>query len=126
MFESKHDALLPRREFLSRLVRTVALGVGFVLVSLGMGMVGYRELEGMGWLDAFLNSSMLLSGMGPLKAPETDGGKLFAGLYALYSGLAVITVAAILFAPIFHRAMHRFHVEDEGEPEASSDDRGAK
>jgi len=123
MFESKGEKLLPRREFLSRLARTVALGLGFVLVSLYAGMLGYHELEGMGWLDAFLNSSMLLSGMGPLKAPETDAGKLFAGLYALYSGLAVITVAAILFAPIFHRAMHRFHVEEEGEPEDGGEDR---
>ena len=113
MFESRHKPLLPRREFLFRMAWTMAVGVAFVLVSLFAGMVGYHRLEGLSWLDAFLNAAMLLSGMGPLTAPKTDGGKLFAGIYALYSGLAVITVAAILFAPILHRGLHRFHVEEE-------------
>lgn len=115
MFETRSSPLLPRRQFLSRMARSFALGLGFVLLSLFAGMVGYHQLEEMGWLDAFLNASMLLSGMGPLDAPKSEGGKLFAGIYALYSGLAVITVAAILLTPLLHRGLHRFHVEeDEG------------
>jgi hypothetical protein len=114
MFESRSSPLLPRRQFLSRMARSVALGLSFVAVSLFVGMEGFHYFERprMDWLESFLNASMLLSGMGPLGEPQTQGGKLFAGIYALYSGLAVITVAAILFAPLLHRALHRFHLEE--------------
>jgi hypothetical protein len=74
-------------------------------------MVGYRTLEGVSWMDAFLNASMLLGGMGPVNIPATFGGKLFAGLYALYCGLAVILVAGVILAPVAHRILHTFHVE---------------
>ena len=77
-------------------------------------MAGYRHFEGLGWLDAFLNASMLLGGMGPVDSPMTDGGKLFAGLYALYCGLAVIFAAGVILAPVAHRILHRFHVEGGG------------
>jgi hypothetical protein len=79
-------------------------------------MVGYHELEGLSYLDGFLNSSMLLGGMGPIDFPKTEGGKLFAGLYALYAGLLFLILTAILLAPVFHRVLHRFHVEGD-EPE---------
>jgi hypothetical protein len=88
---------------------------GLIGVSLLGGMIGYHVLEGMAWIDAFANASMILSGMGPLDPPKTWGGKLFAGLYALYSGLAVILAAGILFTPVVHRMLHRFHLETEGE-----------
>lgn len=84
--------------------------------SLAIGMVGYHELEGLPYLDAFLNSSMLLGGMGPVDFPKTEGGKLFEGLYALYAGLLFLILTAILLAPVFHRVLHRFHVEGD-EPE---------
>lgn len=84
--------------------------------SLAIGMVGYHELEGLSYLDGFLNSSMLLGGMGPIDFPKTEGGKLFAGLYALYAGLLFLILTAILLAPVFHRVLHRFHVEGD-EPE---------
>ncbi len=113
MFESRARPLLPRRQFLSRVLRSVAIGLGFVLVSLFAGMAGFHGFESLGWLDSFLNASMLLSGMGPISVPKTEAGKLFAGIYALYSGLAVITVAAILLSPLLHRALHRFHVDEE-------------
>ncbi len=74
-------------------------------------MVGYHVLERVSWLDAFLNASMLLGGMGPVTIPVTSGGKLFAGLYALYCGLAVILVAGVILAPVAHRILHTFHVE---------------
>jgi hypothetical protein len=74
-----------------------------------IGMVGYAYFEHLPWLDAFLNSAMLLGGMGPVDAPRTSGGKLFAGLYALYAGLVFIAAAALMFTPILHRLLHRFH-----------------
>jgi len=76
-----------------------------------IGMLGYHNLEGLSWIDAFLNASMLLGGMGPVNIPATSSGKLFAGLYALYCGLAVILVAGVILAPIAHRILHKFHME---------------
>ena len=81
------------------------------MVSLLIGMLGYRLLEGLSWLDAFVSASMLLGGMGPVDPLHTTGGKLFAGLYALYCGFMVIAIAGIIFAPIVHRFLHRFHLE---------------
>jgi hypothetical protein len=80
-------------------------------VSLLIGMLGYHFFEGLSTLDAFLNASMLLGGMGPVEQPQTDAGKLFAGLYALYCGLAVIVVTGIVFAPVVHRLFHKFHLD---------------
>jgi hypothetical protein len=80
-------------------------------VSLLGGMAGYRYFEGMAWIDAFANASMILSGMGPLGPLQTWGGKLFAGCYALYSGLALIVVTGLILAPIVHHVLHRFHIE---------------
>ena len=77
--------------------------------SLLIGMTGYRFLEQLDWLDAFLNASMILGGMGPVNNPQTGGGKLFAGLYALYAGLVFLVVIGVLFAPVLHRARHLFH-----------------
>jgi hypothetical protein len=107
--------LAPRDVFLRRLILCVVIGVLLIAVSLAAGMAGYHGFEGLGWLDAFLNASMILSGMGPLLSPQTVGGKLFAGLYALYSGLAVILIAGVIFAPVVHRFLHRFHVDAEEE-----------
>jgi hypothetical protein len=94
-----------------RLVQSGIVALALVAVSLFAGMAGYHVLEGLAWIDAFLNAAMLLGGMGPVNAPATFGGKLFAGLYALYCGLAVILVTGILLAPVAHRILHRFHVE---------------
>jgi hypothetical protein len=76
-------------------------------------MVGYAAFEGLGWLDAFLNASMLLGGMGPVEQPRTTGGKLFAGAYALYSGLVFLVAAGIVLAPVVHRQMHHFHLDED-------------
>jgi hypothetical protein len=87
-----------------------------ILGSLTLGVLGYHLLEGLPWLDALLNASMILGGMGPVDALRTDGGKLFASIYALYSGLVVLVAAGILLAPIAHRIMHRMHMRtDEDE-----------
>lgn len=111
MFEHRSQPLLDRRTFLRRLGGTAVLGAGLIAVSLFVGMLGYRVFERLSWIDSFLNASMLLGGMGPVEQPQTNAGKLFAGLYALYCGLAVIAVAAIIFAPIVHRFLHTFHLE---------------
>jgi hypothetical protein len=113
MFEHRSQPLLSRRGFLKRLARSSALGVVVVAISLFAGMLGYHALENLNWLDAFLNASMLLGGMGPIEQPQTAGGKLFAGFYALYCGLVVLIVAGILFAPIIHRFLHKFHLEKD-------------
>ena len=83
--------------------------------SLVVGMWGYWYFEGLTWLDAFLNAAMLLGGMGPLESPRTTGGKIFAGGYALYSGMVVLVAAGVLLAPVLHRFLHRFHLESRGE-----------
>jgi hypothetical protein len=93
------------------MVRSGLIAMGLVALSLFVGMLGYHELEGLPWIDAFVNASMILSGMGPVAELRTPGAKLFAGFYALYSGFAILTIAAILLAPVVRRFLHRFHLE---------------
>lgn len=114
MFEHHSKPLLPRREYYRRLARNAGLGLVVIAVSLGLGMTGYHVFEKLPWLDAFLNAAMILSGMGPVATVQTDAGKMFAGCYALYSGIALISIVGIIFAPVVHRALHKFHLEDEG------------
>jgi len=96
------------------MVMHACVALALIAISLLIGMMGYQHYEHMSWLDAFLNSAMLLGGMGPVK---TDGlsepGKLFAGFYALYAGLVFIVVMSIILAPIIHRVLHRFHWAEE-------------
>jgi hypothetical protein len=108
-FEHNTQPVVPLRVFLLRLVRSGLLALVLVLVSLSVGMLGYHGFEGLGWTDAFLNASMILGGMGPVDTLHTEAGKLFAGAYALYSGLIVIAVAGILLTPVIHRLLHKFH-----------------
>jgi hypothetical protein len=114
-YETRHQPVLPRREFARRLARSFAVASLLIGVSLVGGMVGYHSIEGMAWIDAFANAAMILSGMGPLSPLQTWGGKLFAGLYALYSGLALVAATGIVLAPLVHRLLHRFHAEVERE-----------
>ena len=114
MYEHRTRPLLPRKVFYQRLARHAAMGIAVIVVSLGIGMVGYHTLEKLPWIDAFLNAAMILSGMGPVATLQTDAGKLFAGCYALYSGLTLIAILGIIFAPVVHRFLHKFHLEDEG------------
>jgi hypothetical protein len=111
MYEYRTQPLLPRARFLARLARSGGIVLLLVAGSLAIGMVGYHELAALDWLDAFLNAAMLLGGMGPVNTPTSAGGKLFAGLYALYCGLVVVIAAGILLAPIAHRMLHRFHLD---------------
>lgn len=112
-FETKHQPVLSRKAFAKRMAKNFFAASALICVSLLGGMVGYRSFEGMEWIDAFANASMILSGMGPLEALKTWGGKLFAGCYALYSGLALIVATGVILAPVVHRVLHSFHVETE-------------
>ena len=108
-----------------RLVSAGKLGLTLIAVALGIGKAGYMALEGLGPVDAFLNASMILSGMGPLHNPTSTAGKLFAGFYALFSGFAVLGIAAIIFAPLVHRMFHKFHIADaESEEKAEARSEG--
>ena len=110
-FEHRAQPVISARMFMVRLANSGLSALGIVTVSLFIGMLGYRILEGLSWIDSFLNSAMILGGMGPVNTLSSFGGKLFAGLYALYSGLVVIFIAGIILAPIAHRILHRFHME---------------
>jgi hypothetical protein len=111
MFEHRSNPLLPRRLFFVRFAQNAAIGLILIGVALGIGMVGYHSLESMGWIDSFANASMILSGMGPLGELKTSAGKIFAGCYALFSGVAFLTSFGVIFAPVFHRFLHKFHLE---------------
>jgi hypothetical protein len=109
VYEPRRHPPAPRRIFVRRLLAHLAVALALVLGSLLAGMAGYGYYEGLAWRDAFLNAAMLLGGMGPVEAPATNGGKIFAGLYALYAGLMFIVVAGVVLAPVVHRMMHKFH-----------------
>ena len=114
MFEHISKPILARPQFVSRLMRAVLLGLGLIAVSLAIGMAGYLYFfPKMDWADAFVNAAMILSGMGPLATPETTAAKLFSGCYALYSGLMLVMSAGVVFAPLVHRFLHKFHADDD-------------
>jgi uncharacterized RDD family membrane protein YckC len=113
MYEPRHQPLATRRHFARRLVLHGGAALLLLAVSLGIGMLGYQHFEHLPWLDSFLNSAMLLGGMGPVNTPQSAPGKLFAGLYALYAGLMFLIVAGLVLTPIVHRLMHRFHIDED-------------
>jgi hypothetical protein len=120
MYEHRNQSLLPRPAFLLRLTTHVGIALGVIFGSLGLGVLGYHFLGGFAWIDALVNASMLLGGMGPVDALHTTAGKLFASFYALYSGMVFLVAVGIIFAPIFHRILHHFHLEAEGENDGSA------
>ncbi len=114
-FERRHESVAPRLAFAARMGRAILLSLTLIIPSLILGIAGYRHFEGMLLTDAFLNASMILSSMGPATELKTQGGKIFAGFYALYSGFIVVIATGFVLAPIFHRVLHRFHVETSHE-----------
>lgn len=113
MYESKSHPPISRKRFLRRLLNHFIAALALLLGSIALGMAGYEYFENLAWRDAFLNAAMLLGGMGPVDPPLTDGGKLFAGLYALYAGLVFLVAVGLVFTPVLHRIMHKFHWEQE-------------
>ncbi len=112
MYETRKQPPIPHRAFFQRLVVHALLAVLLVAGSLGIGMLGYVCTEHLSWLDAFLNASMLLGGMGPVDMPRSEAGKFFAGMYALYAGLVFIVTIALVFTPILHRILHKLHWDE--------------
>lgn len=109
MYESRHQPPLHRAGFLRRILGHAVVAAGLLAVSIAIGMAGYVGFERLSWTDAFLDTCMLLGGMGPVHAPETGAGKIFAALFALYAGLVFVAAAAIVLAPVAHRLLHRFN-----------------
>jgi len=112
-FEHRSQQVASPRVFLRRLGKNVAVAAGVLGASLAIGIAGYMLFEGKDIVAAYDNAAMILSGMGPFDIASTTGGRIFEGTYALYSGLTVIVVASLILAPVFHRVLHSFHVEDE-------------
>ena len=113
MYEAKSEKPVSRPRFARRLVSHAMIAFALISFSVGLGMAGYCGFENLGALDGFLNTAMLLGGMGPVNPPVTPAGKLFAGFFALYAGLVFIVTAALLFTPLLHRLMHHFHWDDK-------------
>ena len=112
-FERRNDRLLPFPVFLSRLWGNVLVAALIVAFSLTLGTLGYHYLGNVGWVDGLLNAAMILTGMGPVDKMETTEGKLFATFYALYSGIAFLTMVAVILTPLYHRFLHHFHMESD-------------
>jgi sterol desaturase/sphingolipid hydroxylase (fatty acid hydroxylase superfamily) len=111
--EHRSDRVLGRRRFAARMGLAIGLWVAVIVAGLAIGMAGYAYFEGMGWVDSFVNAAMILSGMGVFDDLKNPDAKIFAGFYALLSGLVLLIAATFILAPVFHRVLHRFHVDDE-------------
>ncbi len=111
--ERRHQPLASTRVFIRRLLTYLAISIAIITFSLGIGVLGYHYLENLSWLDALLNASMILGGMGPVDPLHTAAGKLFASFYALFSGMVFLVAVGVLIAPIFHRFLHAFHIAEE-------------
>ncbi len=109
--ERKHQKIAPFPVFIRRLAVYIAGAILLILVALFIGVAGYHWFAGLNWIDSLLNASMILGGMGPVNPLTTDGGKIFASVYALFSGLVFIAVIGIVLSPIAHRMLHKFHFE---------------
>lgn len=125
-FEKRYDPLASPAVFSARLRRNGIWAMAVIAVSMIAGMAGYMAFENMSVVDAFVNAAMILSGMGPLTPLTTTGGKIFAGVYAIASGLLLFAIAGLILAPVYHRILHRFHVEEQPEPESQTKPAPAK
>lgn len=112
LFEHKNLPVLPKAQFYKRQLRFLGYSFLLLTISLGIGMWGYRFFTGMDWIDAFLNASMILTGMGPVDDMTTTGAKFFAGCYALFSGVVFLSTVAVMFAPLVHRLLHLMHMDE--------------
>jgi hypothetical protein len=115
MYEHRDHPLLPWPLFLRRAARHFGFAIGLATLAVGLGTSGYHFVARLTWIDAFLNASMILSGMGPVDRLDTTGAKLFAALYALFSGLVFVAVMGIILSPWVHRIVHTFHLEEDAD-----------
>jgi hypothetical protein len=117
ILEGRYQPLAPLSVFFTRIGRCFLATLAIIAFSLTIGALGYHYAEGLSWLDSLLNAAMILTGMGPAEPMRSDSGKLFAVFYCLYSGIAFLSLVAIIIAPIYHRFLHRFHLDEEGRPD---------
>lgn len=115
LYEKRNQPLLSRVEFAWRLGKNILIGFLLLVFSLLLGMAGYHWISGLGWVDSLLNASMILTGMGPVNQMSNNSAKIFASLYAIFSGVAFLTSVGVIFAPVLHRIMHKFHLEEDNE-----------
>jgi hypothetical protein len=115
MFEHHKEPLLDSKRFIHRQIRFTLFSVGILIFSIVFGMVGYRITGELTWIDSFHNASMILTGMGPVDHLHNHAGKIFSSIYALFSGITFLTLVAVLLTPAFHRILHKFHLNIEGD-----------
>ena len=113
MFERKHEKVVSVSVFAKRVIVYLGVAIVFILAALSIGIAGYHWIAGLTWVDSLLNASMILGGMGPVNALGSTGAKIFASLYALFSGLVFIAIMGIILTPVMHRVIHSFHVDEE-------------
>ena len=113
MFDQKHLKLAPRSVFVRRIIKSLGLASGLIAVALFIGIAGYHWIAGFEWVDSLLEASMILGGMGPVNPLRSQGAKIFASFYALFSGLIFIAVMGIVVAPILHRTLHKIHIDEQ-------------
>lgn len=112
-YERHGDELAPRWVFVKRMLGSLGIALCVIAVSLLIGIAGYHFIAGFNWIDSLLEASMILGGMGPVRELHTDGAKVFASIYALFSGLVILALMGIMLGPVVHRVMHKFHVAEE-------------
>lgn len=117
IFEQRHEELASPSEFAKRMVAFVGIALGLIALALLIGIAGYHYLAAFGWVDSLLEASMILGGMGPVNPLSTEGAKIFASMYALFSGLIFIAVMGVILSPVVHRLMHKFHIDEEDSEE---------
>ena len=113
MYEHRTEPLLPPKKFIGRMARSALWAAGLIVVSLSIGIIGYHTLGQLAWIDALVNASMILGGMGPVRELPNDTAKTFASIYALFSGVIFIALMGIILAPVAHRVLHKFHVDEK-------------
>ncbi len=112
-YERRHDQLAPRFVFIKRVIAALVCALGLILAALLIGIAGYHLIAGFNWVDSLLEASMILGGMGPIKELPNDAAKVFASIYALFSGIIFIGVMGLILSPVVHRIMHKFHVDEK-------------
>ena len=113
IYERRHEELAPRSVFIKRIIASLVIALGIIVIALLIGIAGYHYIAGFNWIDSLLEASMILGGMGPIKELPNDAAKIFASIYALFSGLILIGLMGIILSPIIHRVMHKFHVDEK-------------
>ena len=112
-FEHRHEKLAPVSLYLQRIAGSLAIAICLIIVALSLGIAGYHYISGFNWIDSLLEASMILGGMGPVKELPNDTAKLFASIYALFSGVIFIALVGIILSPVAHRVLHEFHIDED-------------